>query len=267
MDRLAPARGLLACPVCGGALTPTAGAMGCRQGHSFDVARQGYLNLMGGPQPANADTADMVAARRRFLAAGHYDPIAAKVARRLAGQAVLLEVGSGPGYYLSRALDSNPAARGVMLDVSVAAARVAARAHPRAASVVADVWRGLPILPGRIGGLAAVFAPRNLPEFGRVMAPGGTLVVVMPSPDHLAGVRERYGLLGVAEDKDTRLLRDAQGFFDPMGVERVAYCVPATADEVADLISMGPNAFHGVPDEVGSADLEVSVTIHWFKRR
>lgn len=257
----------MACPVCGEALRPDGGAVGCCRGHSFDVARQGYLNLLGGPQPANADTAEMVAARQRFLTAGQYEPIAAEVARRLARQSVVLEVGAGTGHYLARVLDANPAARGVAVDVSVAAARVAARAHPRASSVVADVWQGLPLLPGRFGGLACVFAPRNWAEFSRVLVEGGTLVVVIPEPDHLAGLRERYGLLGVGEDKRERLLRDASGSFEPLGTKRLRYSVAATAEQVADLIAMGPNAFHGVPEVTEPTELDVSVTVLWFRHR
>jgi 23S rRNA (guanine745-N1)-methyltransferase len=267
MDRLAPARGLLACPVCGEGLRPEQSSVRCRNGHSFDVARQGYLNLMGGPQPRNADTADMVAARRRFLSSGLYEPIAAEVSRRLAHQQVLLEVGAGPGHYLSRMLDANPAARGVALDVSVAAARAAARAHPRASAVVADAWRRLPILSGRIGGLASVFAPRNWGEFARVMAEGGTLAVAIPNPDHLEGLRRRYGLLGVGDDKAERILRDAAGPFEPLGTKRLRFTATATADQVSDLIAMGPNAFHRVPEVTGPHDLDVSVTVLWFRRR
>lgn len=267
MDRLAPARGLLACPVCGEALRPDGAAVGCRRGHSFDVARQGYLNLLGGPQPANADTAEMVAARQRFLSAGLYEPIATEVARRLARQPVVLEVGAGTGHYLAKVLDANPVARGVAVDVSVAAARVAARAHPRASSVVADVWQGLPLLSGRFGGVACVFAPRNWAEFARVLVEGGTLVVVVPNPDHLAGLRDRYDLLGIGEDKQERLLRDAAGAFEPLGTKRLRYSVSASADQVADLIAMGPNAFHGVPEVTEPAELDVSVTVFWFRRR
>lgn len=267
MDALAPVSGLLACPVCGESLKLTQGTERCRQGHSFDIARQGYLNLLGGPQPANADTATMVAARQRFLAAGHYDPIAAEVARRLAAQTILLEVGAGPGFYLARALDERPDSKGVSLDVSVAAAKAAARAHPRAASVVADVWQKLPIRSGRVGGVAAVFAPRNLPEFARVLAQGGTLVVVLPEQDHLIGVRDRYNLLDVGADKGDRLLRDASGFFEPLGTKKLRYPVEATAGQVADLIAMGPNAFHGVPTQVEPQVLDVNVTVHWFRRR
>ncbi len=259
------ARGLLACPTCGGALDVGARPVACPAGHTFDVARQGYLNLLGAKPPANADTVAMVAARERFLAAGAYDRIADAVALRLALAETILEVGAGPGFYLARALGERDA-RGVALDVSPAAARRAARAHPRLASVVADVWRPLPLRSGRLGAVLCVFAPRNLPEFARVLTGQGLLVVVTPTATHLAGLRDRHGLLGIEPDKDDRLLRSAVGLFEPIARHRIDYVVPATAAQVRDLVAMGPNAFHGVPDDVADADVHVSVTVSLLRR-
>ena len=75
------ARGLLACPVCAEGLDLGPAAATCRQGHSFDVARQGHLNLLGAAQPANADTAAMVEARSRVLDSGAFDAVDAALAR------------------------------------------------------------------------------------------------------------------------------------------------------------------------------------------
>ena len=261
------ARGLLACPACAAPLTAdaTGRSWACTNGHSFDVARQGYLNLLGAPPPANADTAEMVAARDRLLCSGLYDPIAEQVARRLAGAASVLEVGAGTGFYLARAL-ADSEARGLALDVSVAAARRAARAHPRAASVVADAWGTLPVRSGRLAAVLCVFAPRNLGEFARVLGANGLLVVVTPTASHLDGLRTRHGLLGIEGDKDARLARSAVGLFEPIARVGVDYHADAAASVVRDLIAMGPNAFHGIPDEVGDADVHVSVTVSLFRK-
>ncbi|MFD6652118.1 putative RNA methyltransferase, partial [Micromonospora chalcea] len=133
----------LRCPVCAEPLTgTTAGttrALRCPRGHSFDTARQGYVNLLAGRSPHTGDSADMVAARADFLAAGHYDTVAAALADtavRVAGvdpYPLVVEPGAGTGHYLAAVLAALPDAAGLALDVSKPALRRAARAPPRAA--------------------------------------------------------------------------------------------------------------------------------------
>src|SRR5689334_18866545 len=151
----------------------------CAQGHRFDLAKQGYLNLSAGPQLANADTPAMVAARERFLGAGFFDPVTAAATRLAAPTAGsrILDAGAGTGQLLAALLDAGaqddrlvpggePAgSRGIAVDVSTAAARRAARAHPRLGAVVADVWRKLPVADACLDLVVSNFAPRNPPEF------------------------------------------------------------------------------------------------------
>ncbi|WP_375422951.1 putative RNA methyltransferase [uncultured Friedmanniella sp.] len=271
---------LLRCPVCTLPLTPAAGAVRCAAGHTFDLARQGYLNLLQGRPPRHADTADMVAARERFLGAGHYAPIAARLAASVRdgllavrGTAPLprldvLEVGAGTGYYLRQLLDALPG-RGLALDISVAAARRAARVHPHVAAVVADTWQPLPVPDGSLDAVTCVFAPRNAAEFARVLRPDGILAVVAPLPEHLAALRRPLGLLAVQEDKQERLSAALEPWFTPLGEEPVRAQVPCSPDAVRDLVTMGPNAFHtdaaaltariaALPDPV---PVEVAVTV------
>ncbi|HHU39650.1 MAG TPA: methyltransferase domain-containing protein [Propionibacterium sp.] len=265
------ARGLLACPVCAGPLEADGSdpvrSWACGEGHRFDVARQGHLNLLRAAQPAHADTPAMVEARGRVLASGAFDAVDAALARRASGMRTVLDVGGGTGHHLARLLDALPDARGISLDVSAPAARRAAKAHPRAASVVADAWGTLPVRTKRIGLAMCVFAPRNMAEFARVLADGGLLLVVAPDPAHLLSLRERYGLLGIEPDKDERLARTASAHFESIGRHRLRSPLTAGADLVRDLIAMGPNAFHGVPEEVEAIDTEVAVSVWLFRPR
>lgn len=247
------------CTVCGEPLSAVGGALRCPTGHSFDVARQGYVNLLGRATPANADTPAMLDARARFLASGHYDPIADAVAGAARGDRIA-EVGAGTGFYLARVLDAHPEAEGLATDVSVAAAKRAARAHPRAASIVADTWAGLPIADGALDCVVCVFAPRNPEEFGRVLGPGGRIVVAQPSSEHLIELRERHGLLGVSPDKSDRL-GAAFPHWTVASRDELRYRADLTAGQVADLIAMGPNAFHGLPADADQADVSIAVDV------
>jgi len=259
------AHGLLACPVCAGALDVEGPAAACGAGHRFDVARQGYLGLLGGPQPAHADTPAMVEARVRVLSSGAFDAVDAALARCAPGARTILDVGGGTGHHLARLLDARADARGVSLDISTAAARRAARAHPRAASVVADAWAGLPVRPHRFDLVTCVFAPRNMAAFARALAPGGQVLVVTPDAGHLASVRERYGLLAIDPDKDVRLQKAASSHFRTVARHRVRESLDADPALVADLIAMGPNAFHGLPGRPAAMHTEVAVSVWVFR--
>lgn len=247
------------CPHCTLPLSAVGRTLRCGSGHAFDIARQGYVNLSGNGQPANADTPAMLEARARFLAAGHYNRIADSVARLTRGLRIV-EVGAGTAFYLSRILDLRDKAEGLATDVSVAAARRAARAHPRIAAVVADTWLGLPLQSGSVDAVVCVFAPRNTAEFARVLRPGGSLVVVQPLPEHLAELRSTYGLLGVPADKSQKLAASLAGW-ELSEPQVLRYESDLTAGDVADLVSMGPNAFHSLPEQYAPSRVRVAVEI------
>lgn len=263
------AAGLLACPRCGeGLALAGAGsgrALACGSGHSYDVARPGYVNLLDGPEPRNADTAAMLAARQRVLASGLFDMVAADVAGKLVGRPRVLEVGAGTAHYLVRALGEDEAGVGIALDVSKAAARIAAKADPRVAAIVADVWRRLPVRDHCLDAVLCVFAPRNLAEFARVLRPDGRLVVVTPKPEHLASLRDAHGLLEVPPGKADHLEVAASEFFELRGTTGLLRTRIVDEALAADLIAMGPNAFHRLPEQVAEGPVTTAVTVQGFR--
>jgi 23S rRNA (guanine745-N1)-methyltransferase len=255
LDDLLP---LLRCPHCSAALGRAGEAVRCEAGHSFDLARQGYLSLLGREGTAHTgDTAQMVAARERFLGAGHFDRLAAEVAELVAdgvdqgvAPTCLLDLGAGTGWYLARLLDRLPDARGLALDVSKPALRRAARAHPRLAAVAADAWRPLPLRDGVVAAVLNVFAPRNAPEIARVLRPGGLAAVVTPAPGHLAGLVEALGLLQVDERKDARLADQLAPHLNVVGRRLLEWRLTLDAAGARDAAAMGPSAFHIDPAEL-----------------
>lgn len=258
---------LLACPVCGGTLTRDDRVLRCAERHSFDIARQGYVNLLGTPPPANADTAGMLAARDRFLGSGAYQPIRDAVVAACTGATTIVEVGAGTGYYLAGVLAVHRIQAHLAIDVSTAAARRTARQG--LASVVADTWTGLPVSTSCLDRLLCVFAPRNPAEFARVLAPGGEVVVVTPGPRHLAQLRSLLPLLDVPEDKLQRLDTSfASAGLGITGRETVEYQLELSSDAAADVVGMGPNAFHQHHAMITQPLLEtVSVVVSRYRNR
>ena len=281
----------LVCPHCGLALetAPDGRALRCAARHSFDIARQGYASLLpGDAHTGTGDTAAMVAARDDFLGAGHYAPIAAALAEAAAlavpeavsdaaSSAVdgcVVDLGAGTGHYLAAVLDALPEAHGIALDISKFALRRAARAHPRAGAVVCDAWRPLPLRDGAADLVLNVFAPRNGPELRRVLRPGGTLLVVSPTPRHLGELVGALGLLGVDERKEQRLAATLGPYLDAAGSSGHGFPMLLDHAAVRTVVGMGPSAWHTDPavlaDRIAAlpdpVPVTASVTLSAFTR-
>jgi 23S rRNA (guanine745-N1)-methyltransferase len=254
---------VLACPVCAQPLAPLPGDAGlrCSAGHSFDRARQGQITLLPpGRRPPAGDTAEMVADRAAFLAAGHFAEVTAALTAALTEPGpprTLLDLGGGTGHHLAAVLDAVPDAVGVVLDSSAYAARRAARAHPRAMAVVGDAWRRLPVHGSAVDRVVVAFAPRNGPEIARVLRPDGRLVVVTPGPDHLGELIGPLGLLHVDPDKPTRLAAALEPHLRRVAAVRHREVLALDHAAVLPLVGMGPHAHHVTRDGVRRAVAEL----------
>ncbi|MEV0613769.1 methyltransferase type 11 [Nonomuraea sp. NPDC050404] len=165
--------------------------------------------------------------------------------RRVAGRAVpvIVDAGAGTGHYLATALNGLDDGIGMAFDVSKHAVRRAARVHPRAGAFVADVWRPLPIRSGVVDVVIDVFAPRNGPEFRRILRPGGAAVVVTPAPEHLSPLVEELGLLSVDAEKERRVARSLEGFVET-GRRSIEFEMELGHGDIAQVVGMGPSAWH-----------------------
>jgi 23S rRNA (guanine745-N1)-methyltransferase len=236
----------LACPHCAATMTLAGATLRCASGHSFDLARQGYVNLLSGKASVHGDSAEMVAARAAFLSGGHFRPVtdAVTAAVRESPEGCVADVGAGTGHYLAEVLDAEPGRAGLALEISKPALRRAARAHPRAGAVGCDVWAALPVRDAAISVALNVFAPRNPAELGRVVAPGGTLVVVSPTVEHLAGLVADLGLLRVPPDKERQIATALAAHFEPSTRDVREFELELSHDDVLSLVGMGPSAWH-----------------------
>ena len=244
---------LIRCPLCRAPFVAAPGRVRCTTGHAFDLARQGYLNLLGRAAPPHADTVDMVAARSRFLDAGYFGPVSTALAGLIPKpEPTLLDVGAGGGHYLAELL-SRRGGRAVALDISPAACRRAARVAGALGAVVADAWAPLPLIDHGFDAVLSIFAPRQPAEFARVLARDGRLLVATPLPEHLAELREALQLLDIQPDKEDRLYAALRPHFTPAGRQEVRLQLSLDPHAVQDVVAMGPNAFHRTADELRGA--------------
>jgi 23S rRNA (guanine745-N1)-methyltransferase len=254
---------LLRCPVCDQQLEIRANAYYCPQGHTFDIARQGYVNLLlsTGSQPTiQGDTREMLGARRRFLEEGHYQPLSDHLNRRAVtiihgrphqgGPYTILDAGCGEGYYLGRLqhfLSQQLPDRDFCqfgMDLSRDAVRLAAGKYKGITFFVANTYKRFLFAEGTVDLLLNLFAPRNPAEFHRVMRKNGTLFVVIPGPTHLASLRHQLSLLDIEEDKEEKLTAQMEPLFRLEERHILEYELTLDAEAITTLLQMTPNYWH-----------------------
>ncbi|MBQ5969788.1 MAG: methyltransferase domain-containing protein [Clostridia bacterium] len=181
------------CPVCRTPLERRDRTLVCRNGHCFDLAKEGYCNLLTAQHRAGETTGDnnrMAQARSAFLNKGCFAPLAAAVTdfvRGAAPQSVVLDICCGEGYYSEAVLRQVPC-RLLGFDLSKAMVRRAAKRGCSGFFFVANL-SAIPLPDGSVDRAFHLFAPFHAPEFARVLRPGGLLCTVMPGPDHLFALK------------------------------------------------------------------------------
>lgn len=186
------------CPKCKLPLKGSEKVLRCQGNHCYDIASQGYVNLLLGSKSASkhGDNKEMINARRAFLSLGHYEPIItelSEIIRRYTSSKsiTVLDAGCGEGYYtdgISKSLAKSSEIYGI--DVSKEAVVKAAAMYKDPRFAVASV-NALPFQNGAFDVVLSLFAPLAEEEFSRVLKSNGVLVTVSPSPKHLFGMKKK----------------------------------------------------------------------------
>jgi len=261
----------LACPLDGAPLQRQGGSLRCADGHCFDLAAQGYVNLLPVQNKRSLDPGDskeMVAARRRFLEAGHYKPIADAVTQAVLADAVpgrtltCLDAGCGEGYYLSQlaaaaAAEARPLAL-AGLDISKWAVQAAAkrdlhdaRSQAGASAAPCTTWivgsnAGLPVLTGTLDRVLCMFGFPVYGEFARVLRRGGELLQVDAGPDHLRELRE---VIYPTLKPERPAARQAPPGFEHLGTDSLRFQIHVDgAGPIADLLAMTPHLYRATAE-------------------
>lgn len=263
----------LICPKCHAALSNVGQQWRCDNNHSYDQARQGYLNLLlvqhkNSRQPG--DTPAMLACRQAFLDAGHYQPVSDAINRAFARikPGAVLDVGCGEGYYTARLASALPEARIGGLDISKEAVVRATRRSRSLRWLVGSSAR-LPVASESLDGLLSVFSPWSWEECLRTLKPGGHLILVGPHADHLRSLRTAlYDEVHATPD----LLKEQPADMHIVSDETLRYSLHLTSDDLVNLIGMTPHSLRSAPDrqraavESGLPGLEVAMRLVILQR-
>ena len=227
---------MLLCPVreCHLPLAREERRMVCPRGHSFDIARSGYINLLQPQERRSKTPGDLAAAteaRRRLHDRGVTAPLLQGIAEVLAAAStdIVLDAGCGDGFYPgSLARLTGCEAHGI--DISTPAIHAAARRYPACHWIVANADRFVPYAGGSFSAVLSITARRNPSEFHRVLRPGGRLLLALPAPDDLIELR------GSGRDRTAQALADFSAGFTLAEQRRVTTSADLDAAAVHDLL-------------------------------
>ncbi len=248
---------ILQCPVCRNPLLNAAGGYQCSKNHTFDSAREGYVNLLlahkkNSKEPG--DNKDMIRSRRRFLNLGLYNTISEGINEAVAGNLSdlrndpinILDAGCGEGFYLKRLKDflcrfpRTPTSIDYYgVDISKFAVRQATQRDRTMDWFVASVI-DLPFSQASIDMVLNVFSPTDFSEFSRVLREKGRLLIVTPGPRHLNGLREII-YPNAREHTPSTVGEDAKELFSLTSRSRINYPLELHGrDAIMDLLAMTP---------------------------
>lgn len=223
------------CPVCRSRLQAQGNTLRCPAGHTFDKARQGYVNLLmaQGHGKRHGDDRLMVQARQQFLDKGYYAPLRQALCDLLGSGHRVLDAGCGEGYYTASMAEGNQVCG---IDISKDALKYAARRCPQAAFAVASI-AAIPLASRSVDTVVSIFAPDSPSEFSRVLAPGGRLIRAVPMEDHLMELKAAvYDKPYRNPPPDT-----ARAGFFLRNSRRVSYCITLNEPEdIRALFKMTP---------------------------
>lgn len=234
----------LICPICGEPLTQNDRQWQCENRHSFDIARQGYVNLLPVQQKRSlqpGDTREQVLSRRAFLEGGFYKPIVDALcclAKETGCSGPILDAGCGEGYYsthLAEALDAPV----IGLDISKEAVRCAAAKYKGPLWLCASAAH-LPVANNSVGLLTSLFALTMPEEFHRVLQSDGAFIQVLAAEDHLLGLKSIIYPELLHKEKDS--VPTLPGFRLAKSLP-VRFSFTVEGEQVQNLLSMTPHVY------------------------
>lgn len=232
------------CPLCAQPLRREEKRYVCPQGHSFDIARQGYVNLLTVQQKHSLDPGDtrqQVLSRRAFLESGFYAPISEalnQAALDYNAQGEILDVGCGEGYYSAR-LAAALGAPLTGLDISKEAVRCAAGQYKAYAWLCATAAH-IPVPDSSVGTLSSLFALTLPGEFRRVLRKNGLFLQVLAAEDHLLGLKSIVYDVLTHKQKDTA---PALPGFALLESRQIRFDFTAEGEQIQRLFAMTPHLF------------------------
>ena len=250
------------CPICKENIQINdTGKMYCINNHSFDVAKQGYVNLMTKPV-ASMYSKDLFESRQQIITSGLYDEVQHAIAQLLSGEQVILDTGCGEGSHLERICEQLPSSVGVGIDLSKEGIIAAAKHYGNKIWCVGDLANS-PFQAGSFTTILNFLSPANYDEFKRLLVPGGKVIKVVPQSNYLQQIRVQAFADSAKETySNEQTVSRFKESFSKVKVIRITYTKPIETALVPKLLEMTPMGWHiQNHDTIQITDITIDVDI------
>ncbi|MDM5230696.1 putative RNA methyltransferase [Lysinibacillus pakistanensis] len=234
---------LFACPICQESMTiQEQGRMVCSANHSFDIAKQGYINMLT-HGAASKYSKELFESRKTVINSGIYDEIEDKIIELIAPAQTVLDTGCGEGSHLARIMAEKKGI-GVGIDIAKEGILAASRHYPEQIWCVGDLAKS-PFAKSSFDAILNILSPANYEEFKRLLTPGGCVVKVVPQSRYLHELRAQ---LYADSDKESysndQIVARFKESFMEVNVKRVTYTTPLATELIPELLEMTPMGWH-----------------------
>lgn len=287
------------CPICQSPLIAAEKTWQCTNDkpHTFDVAKQGYVNLLPVQNKKSknpGDTQDSIASRQRFLSANFYQPLRQTimaicqppVKQKPKKQSMnWLDIGCGEGYYTEGFISLEPTQL-IALDISKPAVMATAKrlkswkqanqtSQAQVFSMVASASQ-VPLVDNSMDIITSIFSPILPQEFNRLLNNSGVVIIAKPAENHLYQMRQELFDDVVPHDSD-KFIEEMSPFFTLTNEQNVSYEIAVNVEQLTDLVNMTPYTFRAKASNrqallekcewEGQMTLKVDFVIYQFSKR
>lgn len=236
---------IFACPLCKERMGMSdEGKMTCPTNHTFDVAKQGYINMLNRPVQSMYGK-ELFESRHTVITAGIYDAVQKAIASEITvSQPIILDTGCGEGSHLHRICEQLDGAVGIGIDISKEGILAAAKYYPQQLWCVGDLANS-PYNARSFDAILNILSPANYEEFKRLLKPGGKVIKVVPQQNYLKELRVQAFADSEKESyTNVETVERFKASFAKVDVKRITYTVPLEGHLVQKLLEMTPMGWH-----------------------
>ncbi|MFD4492486.1 putative RNA methyltransferase [Lysinibacillus fusiformis] len=251
---------LFACPLCQQSMhVYEQGSLVCSANHSFDIAKQGYVNMLTHGSTSKYSK-DLFESRKAVIDSGIYDVVEAKIGKLINSANTVLDTGCGEGSHLARIMNEKKNGVGIGIDIAKEGILAGARHYPQQIWCVGDLAKS-PFAQGSFDAILNILSPANYEEFKRLLAPNGCIVKVVPQSGYLQELRAQlYADSSKETYSNEQIVARFQDSFGEVNIERVTYTLPLAQELVPALLEMTPMGWHK-KDETDIVLSEITIDV------